>query len=86
MLSKHVTVSRHSEGIVLLDSGKGAVFSANATGARLWESLCRGESPRSIATSLSREFAAPAEIIERDAERFLAALVREGILVRERSG
>ena len=82
VVSPDVTASTHANGVVFLHSGKGAVFTANATGARMWEALRRGCDAASIASELAAEFGVAPEIVTRDAERFAAELEAEGILLR----
>ena len=84
-VSPDVRVSMRADGIVFLHSGTGAVFSANATGARMWEHLQRGEAPERIGDALAPEFGVAVETVARDAARFAADLESQGILVRGRA-
>jgi hypothetical protein len=84
-LSAAVTASRHADGVVFLHQHTGAVFTANATGGRMWDALRRGETPERIGAALAVEFGVAPEIVAGDAARFAAELESEGILVRSQA-
>lgn len=84
-VSPEVRVSACEDGVVFLHSGAGSIFSANATGARIWEEIERGATPEQAGATLARDFGIDQEIAVRDAVRFVAELEAEGILVRRRA-
>jgi hypothetical protein len=81
-ISPGVKASVHIEGVVFLHSSKGVVFSSNRVGASIWEGVCAGQTVEQIAADVSHKFEAPVETVARDAARFLADLVGQGILQR----
>jgi hypothetical protein len=78
-VSAEVTASIHPEGIVFLHSAKGAVFSSNMVGARIWEGIREGKSPDGIAAALGQEFQVSPRIARLDAARFVLDLEAEGM-------
>jgi hypothetical protein len=80
-----VTTSEHGDGVIFLHTGTGSVYTANATGARIFEALRRGGTPEAIGAALGAELGAPAEIVAADAARFAGELAAQGILVRVRA-
>jgi len=80
-----VTTSEHADGVIFLHAGTGSVYTANGTGARMFEALRRGGTPQAIGTALGAEFGAPAEVVAADVARFAAELEAQGILVRARA-
>jgi len=68
--------------LVLLHVGNGLVFKSNPTGALIWQGLADRRSPRRIAAELSKEFAVPREVVEKDVKQFIADLMSHGLLAR----
>lgn len=82
-LNPEATASTHDDGIVILHTGKGRVFSSNKTGARIWRGLEQRRSLDSIVDELSREFQIAATTARDHALNFLTALERQALITRE---
>ncbi len=67
---------------VLLDLATGQYFGLNATGVRIWTLLAEGCDLAAIRERLAAEYAGPAEAIAGDLVELVAALEREGLLLR----
>jgi hypothetical protein len=81
-LAPGVTTSREADSVIFLHAGTGSVYTANATGARMFDALRQGGTPEAIGASLGAELGAPAEVVSADAARFARELEAHGILVR----
>jgi hypothetical protein len=75
-----VLARRVGEEAVLVHMGRNEIFALNPTGARLWELLSEGRSRSEAVDQLKIEFDANEETVEREADRFLALLEREGLV------
>ena len=82
-VSPDVNASLHADGVVLIDSRRGTVFSANRVGAVIWRGATERMSFERVAESISREFHIPTETAREDAAAFLAQLAAEGLLIAE---
>lgn len=80
-----VSVSTHEDGIVLLHIPSGRIFQSNRTGARIWSALSDGLDLDAISQRLSRDFNVPAEMVRRDATKFLEQLEQLGFVAKLRS-
>ena len=80
-ISPRIRASLHDDGLVLLDTRKGLVYTSNRTGAQIWRGVAAGQSPRSIAACLSIEYGLPQVDIEAHTAAFLTSLTQQGILV-----
>ena len=69
-----VIASIHEGGAVLMDLASGKLFSANRTGAEIWQAVEAGQSLETIAGQLSRVHGVPPERAHEYTERFVAAL------------
>lgn len=78
-----VKASSHSQGIVLMNSTRGTVFSANRAGAMIWNGVSQRWPIDRIVESISREFHVPPMDARDDATEFVAQLAAEGLLVRD---
>jgi hypothetical protein len=76
-------VSTEQDGrTVLLDLWKGDHFGVNEVGLSIWQLLGAGATLAEVVDGLEREYAAPREQLERDAERYLALLRKKKLVVR----
>jgi hypothetical protein len=73
-------ISLNPEGAVFLHVETGIVFKANRVGARIWQGVLEGHSPEAIVREVSRDFAAPPELVAQDTREFLSELQRAGFL------
>ena len=72
-------------GLVLLHIGKGLIFTANLTGARIWSEIAQGVCPDVVGRGLSQEYGVPIEQTTQDVAHFVSELVAQGLLVPTRS-
>lgn len=80
---REVTASTHDDGIVILHTGKGRVFSSNRTGALIWRGLEQGQSFEGIVAEVSDQFQIPGPTARMDTVNFLAALEQQALIKRE---
>lgn len=78
-----VLARRVGDDVVLVHMGRNEIFALNPTGARLWELLSEGRSRSEAVERLTTEFDASEEMIEQEADRFMALLEREGLVELE---
>jgi hypothetical protein len=81
-LAPGIAISKHPDGVIFLDSETGSVYTANGTGARIFEALRQGMTPEAVGAALALEAGAPAELVAGDAACFAAELEAQGILRR----
>lgn len=79
-IPEHVVVHRHEDGLVLLDSAKGLVLTANRTAATIWEGISRGRTVEDVAVQLSMESGLPRERILEDTTKYLLELQQRGLV------
>jgi hypothetical protein len=77
-----VSTSFHDYGLVLLDTSRGRLFSANRTGALIWRHIEQHASDAAIARDLSETYGLPLETASQHAQHFFAALEGEGLIER----
>ncbi len=82
-VSRGVTASAHDDGIVILHTGKGRVFSSNKTGALIWRGLELGQSLDGIIDEVSGQFQISGPTARLDTVNFLAALEQQALIRRE---
>lgn len=82
-LNPEATASTHDEGIVILHTGKGRVFSSNKTGARIWRGIEQRRSFDGIVDEISSEFQIAVTTARAHALNFLAALEQQALITRE---
>lgn len=76
-----IVAQRMPDGAVLIDSATGNCFELNRVGARVWDSLKRGEDPVAIVDSLAAEYAVESSVISSGIAALMQDLARHGILV-----
>lgn len=81
--SSSVTTAQDEAGITLLHAGSGQVYSANHTGASIWNALLERRSPSEIALAIAREHDIPTGEALEHVFAFVAELMRAGFLERE---
>lgn len=79
-----VVATRMPDGAVLVDSATGDCFELNRVGARVWDSLERGEDPITIVDSLAAEYSVESSLISTGIAALMEDLARHGILVASR--
>jgi Coenzyme PQQ synthesis protein D (PqqD) len=75
-----IRISAHDAGIVLLDTQKGLLYTANAIGGRIWKEAMCGLSGRAIAQRIGWDYGMPCAEVERDTSAFLAELCRHDLI------
>ena len=82
-VNPNAAASLHDDGIVILHTGKGCLFSSNGTGARIWRGVENQLSLQAIAEEISSEYQIAPNIAHRDTVNFLAELERQALIQRE---
>ena len=82
-LSPEAAASFHDDGVVILHSGKGRLFSSNQTGARIWRGVEQRRSLESIVEELSAEYQIARTTARMHTLNFLAALERQALIQTE---
>ena len=77
------TASTHDDGIVILHTGKGRVFSSNKVGALIWRGIDHRRSVDGIVEEISGEFEIAVTTARAHTLNFLAALERQALVQRE---
>jgi Coenzyme PQQ synthesis protein D (PqqD) len=66
--------------LVLLDLARGDYFGVNEIGARLWQGLSAGKTPREIAAEIQPDYEVSSETLLADLERLTTELVTRGLI------
>jgi Coenzyme PQQ synthesis protein D (PqqD) len=82
-LSPEASASSHDDGIVILHTGKGRVFSANKTGALIWRGIEERRSFDGIVADIRGEFQIAGTTARAHTINFLAALEQQALIRRE---
>ena len=82
-VSPEATASAHDDGIVILHTGKGRVFSSNKIGALIWRGIEQRRSVDEIVEQISGEFEIAGTTARVHTLNFLAALERQSLIQRE---
>lgn len=82
-VSPEATASTHDEGIVILHTGKGRVFSSNKSGALIWRGIEQHRSLDGIVEEISGEFQIAGTTARAHTLNFLAALEQQALIQRE---
>ena len=82
-VSPEATASLHHDGIVILHTGKGRVFSSNKSGALIWRGIEQRRSVDGLVDEISREFQIAGTTARAHTLNFLAALERQSLIQRE---
>ena len=82
-VSPEATASGYGDGIVILHTGKGRIFSSNKTGALIWRGIEERRSLDGIVEEISREFQLAVTTARAHTLNFLAALERQTLIQPE---
>ena len=82
-LSPEATASAHDDGIVILHTGKGRVFSSNKTGELIWQGIEQRRSFDRIVEEITDAFQIATTTARAHAIKFLAALEQQALIRRE---
>jgi Coenzyme PQQ synthesis protein D (PqqD) len=73
---------REIDGEIIALEARGSTYvAANGAGTLLWRSLAAGTTPRALADELVRAYGIDRDRAVADADRFIAQLVEQGLLV-----
>ena len=82
-VNPEAAASFHHDGIVILHTGKGRLFTSNETGARIWRGIEQQLPLEAIAEQISGEYNITRTTAREQAGRFLAELERHNLIQRE---
>ena len=82
-VSAEAASSAHDDGIVILHTGKGRVFSSNKTGTVIWRAIEQGRSLDGIVEEISSKFQIAATTARAHTLNFLASLEQQALIERE---
>ena len=83
ILNPEASTSFHDDGLVILHTGKGSLFTANQTGARIWQGIEQQLSLEAIADGISDEYQVARTTARAHTLNFLAALQRQELIQME---
>src|SRR4051812_21570806 len=75
-----VVARRVQDEVLLVQMGRNHVYSLNRTGARLWELIEAGCSPREASERMLEEFDVPEAELRAEIDSFLVLLLEEELL------
>jgi len=81
-VNPEASASFHDDGIVILHTGKGSLFTSNVTGARIWRGVEQQLSLEAIAEEISGEFQIAPTTAREHTISFLAELERHTLIQR----
>ena len=79
--SATVSAAPMTDGAVLIESTTGECFELNRTGARIWESLGRGEDLDLLIDAIAAESSVPRSVVAGDTAALIDTLARRGLIV-----
>jgi UDP-N-acetylglucosamine transferase subunit ALG13 len=82
-LSQEAAASFHDDGVVILHTGKGSLFTANRIGARIWRGIEQQLSLEAIANGISDAHQVASNTAREHTIRFLAQLEQQTLIQRE---
>jgi len=82
-VNPEAAASIHNEGIVILHTGKGTLYSSNHTGARIWRAVERHLSLEAIAKEISDAYQIAVTVARDHVVRFVEELERHMLIQRE---
>ena len=82
-VNPEATASFHDDGMVILHTGRGRLFSANKIGARIWRGLEQQLSSETIVAELSVEYHINLTTAREHTDHFLAQLQSHKLIRRE---
>jgi hypothetical protein len=82
-LSPEAAASFHDDGVVILHTGKGSLFTANRIGARIWRGIEQQLSLEAIANGITDAYQVASNTAREHTIRFLAQLEQQTLIQRE---
>ena len=83
VVSPEATTSFHDDGIVILHTGHGSLFTANRAGARIWRGVEQKLPLETIAQQISGEYQITLTTAREHTTRFVAELERQTLIQLE---
>ena len=80
--NSEAAASVHEDGMVILQTNSGRLFSSNRTGASIWRGIEQSLSIDAIAQQLSSEYRVDRPVAKEHAELFLNELERNNLIQR----
>jgi len=77
------TASFHDDGIVILHTGRGCLFSSNRIGARIWRGVEQQMALEAIAAEISGEYQIALTTAREHIDNFLEQLQRQKLIQKE---
>jgi hypothetical protein len=81
-VSSEAAASVHDDGIVILHTRRGRLFSSNRTGAQIWRCIELQLPFEAIAEKICSEYQIASTIVREHTARFLAELERHSLIER----
>jgi hypothetical protein len=82
-VNPEAAASIHDDGIVILHTGQGRLYTSNGTGARIWRGVEQQLPLEAIAEEISGEYRIARTTAREHTVRFLAELERNALIHRE---
>jgi hypothetical protein len=82
-VNPEAAASFHDDGVVILLTSKGRVFSSNKTGALIWKGIEQRRSVENIVDEISTEFQIGGTTARSHTTIFLAALEQQSLIRKE---
>lgn len=82
-VNPEAAASFHDDGVVILHTGKGSLFTVNLTGARIWRGIEQQLSLEAIAKGISDEYQVAPGTAREHTICFLTALERQTLIQRK---
>ena len=82
-VSPEAAASFHDDGVVILHTGKGSLFTANHIGARIWRGIEQQLSLEAIANGITEAYQIASNTAREHTIRFLAQLEQQTLIQRE---
>jgi len=82
-VNSEAAASLHDDGIVILHTGRGCLFSANRIGARIWRGIEQQMPLETIAEQISSEYQIDLTSAREHTDHFLAQLQKQKLILRE---
>jgi hypothetical protein len=79
-IDKHVVAHLRTDGVVLLNTRKGLMFSSGAAGARVWQGIKDGTRTEEVAARISQECGVDRAAVRKDIEDFVVELRSQGLV------
>jgi hypothetical protein len=83
VMNPEASTSFHDDGVVILHTGKGSLFTANRTGASICHGIAQQLSLEAIAKGISDEYQVAPGTAREHTICFLTALERQALIRRE---